>query len=172
MFTNISFVAFAAVITSAPVLAAQNSGTDATVTPGHRCSGMVCGASAAHRFSMLQKLTVKLNAANAGAAADFGGGGGCFSAVETLEVVLSAKATDPSHVTRISTGTRSVADLSEKKFRAAALRERESAIASKRAARIARRFRPALPSRGNRRSVVSLEEAQRCAADAVYAPSP
>jgi hypothetical protein len=51
-------------------------------------------------------------------------------------------------------------NFSVKRFRAAALRERESAIASKRAARIAHRFRRALPSRGNRRSVVSLEEAQ------------
>jgi hypothetical protein len=43
--------------------------------------------------------------------------------------------------------------LNVKKLRAAALRERECAIASKRAARIAPRFRPALPSGGNRRSV-------------------
>jgi hypothetical protein len=59
--------------------------------------------------------------------------------------------------------------LNVKKLRAAALRERECAIASKRAARIAPRFRPASPSRGNRRSMVSLEEAQRSAAVAVYA---
>ena len=59
--------------------------------------------------------------------------------------------------------------LNVKKLRAAALRERECAIASKRAARIAHRFRPASPSRGNRRSMVSLEEAQRSAAVAVYA---
>jgi hypothetical protein len=59
--------------------------------------------------------------------------------------------------------------LNVKKLRAAALRERECAIASKRAARIAPRFHPASPSRGNRRSVVSLEEAQRSAAVAVYA---
>ena len=59
--------------------------------------------------------------------------------------------------------------LNVKKLRAAALRDRECAIASKRAARIAHRFRPASPSRGNRRSMVSLEESQRSAAVAVYA---
>ena len=64
-------------------------------------------------------------------------------------------------------GIASLADFSVKKFPAAALREKECAIASKRAARIAPQFRPASSSRGMRRSVVSLEEAQRSAAVAV-----
>ena len=64
-------------------------------------------------------------------------------------------------------GIASVADFSVKKFPAAAIREKECAIASKRAARIAPQFRPASSSRGMRRSVVSLEEAQRSAAVAV-----
>lgn len=51
--------------------------------------------------------------------------------------------------------------------RMAALRDWESAIASNAATRTVPRFRPALPSRGNRISVVSLEEAQRSAAVAV-----
>ena len=53
--------------------------------------------------------------------------------------------------------------------RMAALRDWEFAIASNAATRTVPRFRPALPSRGNRISVVSLEEAQRSAAAAVYA---
>ena len=48
-------------------------------------------------------------------------------------------------------------------------RDWESAIASNAATRTVPRFRPALPSRGNRISVVSLEEAQRSAAAAIYA---
>ena len=44
--------------------------------------------------------------------------------------------------------------------RMAALRDWESAIASNAATRTVPRFRPALPFRGNRISVVSLEEAQ------------
>ena len=47
--------------------------------------------------------------------------------------------------------------------RAAAFRDRESPVASKVAARTVPRSRPALPSRGTPRSVVSLEEAQRSA---------
>ena len=53
--------------------------------------------------------------------------------------------------------------------RTAAFRDRESPVASKVAARTVPRSRPALPSRGTPRSVVSLEEAQRSAAAAVYA---
>ncbi len=52
--------------------------------------------------------------------------------------------------------------------RMAALLDWESAIASNAATRTVPRFRPALPFRGNRISVVSLEEAQRSAAAAVY----
>ena len=65
----------------------------------------------------------------------------------------------------------SVVDLSVKRLRAAALRDSECANAMSQAARIAPRFLPALPSQGDRRSVVSLEEAQRSAAVAACAPS-
>ena len=56
--------------------------------------------------------------------------------------------------------------------RAGAFRDSESPVASKVAARTVPRFRPALPSRRTPRSVVSLEEAQRSAAAAVYAWPP
>ena len=62
-----------------------------------------------------------------------------------------------------------VGDLSVKRLRAVVPRGTEYAIASRRAAQIALQFRPAVSSRGNRGSVVSLGEAQRSAAVAVYA---
>jgi hypothetical protein len=56
--------------------------------------------------------------------------------------------------------------------RVAGLRDRASAIASKAPARPVPRFRPTMASRGHPRSVLSLEEAQRLAAAAVYASPP
>jgi len=63
-----------------------------------------------------------------------------------------------------------VGDLSVKRLRAVVPRGAEYAIASRRAAQIALQFRPAVPSRGNRGSVVSLGEAQRSAAVGGRAP--
>ena len=63
-----------------------------------------------------------------------------------------------------------VGDLSVKRLRAVVPRGTEYAIASRRAAQIALQFRPAVSSRGNRGSVVSLGEAQRSAAVGGRAP--
>ena len=61
-------------------------------------------------------------------------------------------------------------DLGVKRLRAVVPRGTRYAIASRRAAQIALQFRPAVPSRGNRGSVVFLGEAQRSAAVGGHAP--